>query len=553
MNYKPIDWADERLGIAKFSRKSLNKIFPDHWSFMLGEIAMYSFFVLLGTGVFLTLFFVPSTADTIYHGSYAPLDGHVVSQAYASTLNLSFNVRAGLVMRQMHHWAANVFVAAIVVHLLRIFFTGAFRKPREINWLIGSLLLMMAILEGFLGYSLPDDLISGTGIRIAYSITLSIPVVGSYLASFLFGGQFPGNSIIPRFYTIHILLIPALMAGLLGAHLAIMWHQKHTQFKGKGRTENNVVGVAMWPAYALQAGGFFFLTAAVLAALGGLVQINPIWMYGQYIPYKVSYAVQPDWYMGWLDGALRLFPSWEITGFGHMIPTIFFPAVLLPGVTFGLLMAWPWIERWFTKDYEAHNLLDNPRDNAWRTSIGVGVMAFYMVLFFASSTDVLANAFSLSLNFVLWAFRVLIFVIPPVAAYVAYKVAREASSAPKAGKPRKAMVVFRSPEGEYSAEESGPRLEVDMKLSALHGSEPKPLPEEAKLHGNEAEGGVTLENPASSRSSVTAVIPQEIEEQPDGGSGANKVPRGTPGAGGGLFSPHNWKMPKGRKDSEEEK
>ena len=553
MNYKPIDWADERLGIAKFSRKSLNKIFPDHWSFMLGEIAMYSFFVLLGTGVFLTLFFVPSTADTIYHGSYAPLDGHVVSQAYASTLNLSFNVRAGLVMRQMHHWAANVFVAAIVVHLLRIFFTGAFRKPREINWLIGSLLLMMAILEGFLGYSLPDDLISGTGIRIAYSITLSIPVVGSYLASFLFGGQFPGNSIIPRFYTIHILLIPALMAGLLGAHLAIMWHQKHTQFKGKGRTENNVVGVAMWPAYALQAGGFFFLTAAVLAALGGLVQINPIWMYGQYIPYKVSYAVQPDWYMGWLDGALRLFPSWEITGFGHMIPTIFFPAVLLPGVTFGLLMAWPWIERWFTKDYEAHNLLDNPRDNAWRTSIGVGVMAFYTVLFFASSTDVLANAFSLSLNFVLWAFRVLIFVIPPVAAYVAYKVAREASSAPKAGKPRKAMVVFRSPEGEYSAEESGPRLEVDMKLSALHGSEPKPLPEEAKLHGNEAEGGVTLENPASSRSSVTAVIPQEIEEQPDGGSGANKVPRGTPGAGGGLFSPHNWKMPKGRKDSEEEK
>ncbi len=552
MNYKPIDFLDERLGTAKFTRKSLNKIFPDHWSFMLGEIAMYSFFILLGTGVFLTLFFVPSSATTVYNGSYAPMDGHVVSQAYASTLNLSFNVRAGLVMRQMHHWAANVFVAAIVVHLLRVFFTGAFRKPREINWLVGSLLLMMAILEGFLGYSLPDDLISGTGIRIAYSITLSIPVVGSYLASFLFGGQFPGDKIIPRFYTIHILLIPALMAGLLGAHLAIMWHQKHTQYKGKGRTEKNVVGIAMWPAYAMQAGGFFFLTAAVLAALGGLVQINPIWMYGPYIPYKVSYAVQPDWYMGWLDGALRLFPSWEITGFGHMIPTIFFPAVLLPGITFGLLMAWPWIERKFTKDSAVHHLLENPRDNPWRTSVGVGVMAFYMVLFFASSTDVLANTFNVSLNFVLWTFRVLVFVIPPIAAFVAYQLAKEARSTPLAGTPRKAMVVFRSEEGEYTAEESDPRSELELKRSAMHGAEPKVLPEEARIHGEtEPEETAEEEKFVFSVSSVSAVVTEEIGERPSGGSGVYQVPRGAPGAGGGLFSPRGPQSGRDGMDSED--
>lgn len=537
MNLEPIEWVDDRLGTAKFTRKSLNKIFPDHWSFMLGEIAMYSFFILLGTGVFLTLFFNPSMATTVYHGSYTPLDGHTMSQAYASTLNLSFNVRAGLVMRQMHHWAANVFIAAIVVHLLRVFFTGAFRKPREINWVIGSILLILAIVEGFLGYSLPDDLISGTGIRIAYSIILSVPVVGSYIASFLFGGQYPGHVIIPRFYSIHILLIPALMAGLLGAHLAIMWHQKHTQFKGKGRTEKNVVGVAMWPAYALQAGGFFFLTAAVIAALGGLFQINPIWLYGPYVPYKVSYAVQPDWYMGWLDGALRLFPSWEITGFGHMIPTIFFPAVLLPGVTFTLLMAWPWIERRFTKDDEYHNLLDNPRDNTWRTTIGVAVLTFYMVLFFASSTDVLANFFNVSLNLVLWSFRVAVFVIPVITAVIAHKITKEASAVPGAGRPRKAMVIMRSDEGEYTTVESPGRPELELKHQAIHGGEPMELPEEERAHKRELGEPVSVDNEvAYATASPAVVLAEEIGERPSGGTGVFRIPR-TAGSGGGLFSP----------------
>ncbi|MDA8118347.1 MAG: ubiquinol-cytochrome c reductase cytochrome b subunit [Actinomycetota bacterium] len=518
------DWFDERLGIAKFTRKSLNKIFPDHWSFMLGEIAMYSFIVLLFTGVFLTLFFVPSSKEIIYHGAYKPLDGHKVSEAYASTLNLSFSVRAGLVMRQMHHWAANVFIAAIVVHLCRVFFTGAFRKPREINWVIGTVLLILAIVNGFLGYSLPDDLISGTGIRIAFSIVLSVPVVGSYLAFFLFGGNFPGDSIIPRFYSLHILIIPALIAGLLGAHLAVMWHQKHTQYKGKGKSERNVVGVAMWPAYALQAGGFFFLTAAVIAILGGLVQINPIWLYGQYIPYKVSYAVQPDWYMGWLDGALRLMPSWEIVGFGHMIPTIFFPAVLLPGLTFTALALWPFIEKKITKDTAEHNLLDNPRDVPWRTSVGVGVLAFYVVLFFASSTDVLANSFQLSLNFVLWGFRILLFVVPPIAAFVAYKVAKEAGSVPGTGRRKRANVILRTAEGAYYTEKTAPR-------SPHHEEEvAEELPEEVVYHALDGNHGEELVGSAApSGSGGPAGSPShsgvDLGPLPSGGSGVFRIPR----------------------------
>ena len=414
--------------------------------------------------------------------------------------------------------------------------------------MIGSSLLILAIVEGFLGYSLPDDLNSGTGIRIAYSIILSVPVVGSYLASFLFGGQYPGTSIIPRFYTIHILLIPGLMLGLLGVHLAVMWHQKHTQFKGRGKTEKNVVGVAMWPAYALQGGGFFFLTAAVLAALGGLVQINPIWLYGPYIPYKVSYAVQPDWYMGWLDGALRLMPSWEITGFGHTIPNAFFPAVLLPGITFTLLMAWPWIERKFTKDDAVHNLLDNPRDNPLRTSIGVGVTTFYMVLFFASSTDVLANFFTVSLNFVLWSFRIFLIVLPPITAYVAYKLAKEAGSLRGAGRPKKAMIISRSQEGKYAAAESEHRLDLVLKGKLIHGEVPEELPEEKRAHQREdGELVDSVENGTLSTSSPSRALAEKIGERSSDGTGIYKIPRRAPGSGGGLFSPRGLRRSKNMK------
>ncbi len=451
-------WLDDRLRVSGSGRKWVNKIFPDHWSFMIGEIALYSFVVLLATGVFLSLYFVPSAKEIIYNGPYAPLRGLRVSEAYASTIDLSFSVRCGLLMRQMHHWSANIFVGAIVVHLCRVYFTSAFRRPRELNWIIGINLLVLAIFNGFLGYSLPDDLVSGTGIRIAFSILESVPIVGSYLATFLFGGAFPGSgTIIPRFFIIHVLILPALIAGLLGAHLALIVRNKHTQFRGHGATEKNVVGAPMWPTFFAKTNGFLFLVAGVTAVLGAAVQINPIWQYGPYVPYHVTYAVQPDWYMGWLDGAMRIWPAWEVHFPGHMIPAVFFPAILLPGITFTLLGAWPFIESRFTKDFAEHHLLVRPRDRPRHTALGAAVLAFYFVLFGASATDVLANYLSLSLNVVLWSFRILVIVVPLVVYPIALRICKELQHTPGGGKTKRHNIVLRSADGGYSTVVSEPR------------------------------------------------------------------------------------------------
>ena len=460
---KPVDpvdisvrWLDERLGLGKGTRSLLDKIFPDHWSFLLGEIALYSFVVLILTGIFLSLYYNPSSAEVVYHGAYAPLRGIRMSAAYASSVDLSFAVRSGLVIRQMHHWAADVFVGSIAVHMCRIFFTGAYRKPRELNWIIGVTLLTLAIINGFIGYSLPDDLVSGTGIRLAYSFVLSMPLVGSYLAVFLFGGNYPGNgSIIPRFFILHVLVLPLVLLGLITAHLGLLVRQKHTQFAGHGRTEHNVVGSPMYPTFIAKTTGFLFMITGVLWALGGLAQINPIWQFGPYQPYQISYAVQPDWYMGWLDGALRIMPSWEFVGFGHTIPLeVFLPTILFPGLTFTLFYAWPFIETKLTGDRAEHNLLDRPRDKPRRTAIGAAALAFYFTLFAASSTDVMANFFQISLNSVLWFFRFAVLVIPVIVGFVAWRLCLDLSGTAGSGKRKRANVVTRSASGEYAITKS---------------------------------------------------------------------------------------------------
>ena len=416
---------DRRLGMARFARTALNKVFPDHWSFMIGEIAMYCLVILILTGVYLTFFFVPDSRQVVYHGSYAPLRGVRMSAAYESTLHVSFDVRAGLVMRQIHHWAALLFIGSILVHMLRIFFTGAFRKPRELNWMVGLTLFLLALGNGFTGYSLPDDLLSGTGLRIAYSVLLSIPFIGPWSAFLVFGGEFPSDDIIPRLFVIHVLIVPALIVGLLTVHLAMLVRQKHTQFAGRGRTERNVVGSKLWPTFTAKTLGLFFFVFAVCAALGGLAQINPVWLYGPFQPAAVSAGSQPDWYLGWLEGALRLMPPWELRVGGFEIPNPFFPGVLLPGITFTTLYLWPYLEERFTKDHAQHHLLDRPRDRPIRTSIGVAVLAFYLVLFLAGGNDVIAAHFSLSVNAVTYVFRVLLFVLPAVAAVVTYRLCKE--------------------------------------------------------------------------------------------------------------------------------
>ncbi|CAN5909540.1 cytochrome bc complex cytochrome b subunit [soil metagenome] len=452
--FKGARWLDERLGGAKFARTALNKVFPDHWSFMLGELVLYSFVVLILTGVYLTFFYVPSTEMVVYEGSYVALQDVEMTAAYQSTLEISFDVRAGLLMRQMHHWAALLFVAVMVVHMGRVFFTGAFRKPRELNWIVGVTLLTLAIFNGFAGYSLVDDQLSGTGLRIAYSIALSIPLVGTWITSLLFGGEFPGPDIIERLYVIHILLLPALIALLIGAHLYMVVRQKHTQFPGPGRREDNVVGEAMFPTYAAKATGLFFLTVAVLCLLGGLVQINPIWIYGPFEPAEVSAASQPDWYMAWLDGALRIFPGWELRLFGFEVPNPFFPGVLLAGVVFGLLYAWPFLEARVTGDHATHHLNDRPRQRPVRTAIGVGAMAFYAVLFGGGATDVLATTFGLSVNAVVWGFRVAVIVLPVVAGWMAYRLCVELSA--REGVPTASKVHWREIPGRLRHGAGGP-------------------------------------------------------------------------------------------------
>jgi ubiquinol-cytochrome c reductase cytochrome b subunit len=492
---KMLDDLDDRLGIAKGGRAFLNKIFPDHWSFMLGEIVLYSFVVLIATGVFLSLYFIPSQSEVVYHGSYVPLRGVRVTEAYASTVDLSFAVRAGLLMRQMHHWAADVFLGSMIIHMARVFFTGAFRKPRELNWTIGILMLILSIANGFIGYSLPDDLISGTGLRIAYSIILSIPLVGSYVASFLFGGNFPGDVIISRFYTLHVLILPVAIGGLLAAHLGLMVHQKHTQFPGKGRTEHNVIGTPMYPSFMAKTTGFLFMVTAALATLGGLAQINPIWQFGPYQPYKISYAVQPDWYMGWLDGALRIMPAWEWSGWGHTIPwEVVLPAVVFPALIFNICFLWPLIERKFTGDNELHNLLDRPRDRPKRTAAGAAMLALLFTVFAASATDVLANYFNVSLNLVLWFFRIAVIVVPIIAGLLTWRICIEMQGAPGIGKRKRHVIISRTARGEYLSTPTAPRPgdehhELDAEpVPERIEMEPEPVGAAATTHSSDTPG-----------------------------------------------------------------
>ena len=413
--------ADERLTIAGPLRRTLNKVFPDHWSFLLGEIALYSFIILLLSGTYLTFFFDASMEEVAYDGSYAPLRGIEMSKAYATSLDISFDVRGGLLMRQIHHWAALLFVAAIVVHLMRTFFTGAFRKPREANWMIGVGLLILSILEGVFGYSLPDDLLSGTGLRIINAIILSIPVVGSWVAFALFGGEFPGTVIIGRFYILHVLLIPGILLALISAHLLLIVKNKHTQFPGPGRTEQNVVGKRFFPVFAVKSGGFFMVVFGLTAALGGLVQINPIWLYGPYDPSQVSAGSQPDWYVGFLDGSTRLFPPWDLYIFGYNIPPLFWPTIVMPGLLFTMLALYPVIEATLTKDRAHHNLLQRPRDVPVRTAIGAMAIAFYTVLWISGGNDLIAEKFDISLNAMTWVGRIGLIAVPPIAYWVTYR------------------------------------------------------------------------------------------------------------------------------------
>ncbi|MEU6142688.1 ubiquinol-cytochrome c reductase cytochrome b subunit [Streptomyces sp. NPDC047081] len=412
-----VNAVDGRLPVHDGGGQLLRKAFPDHWSFLLGELALYSLVVLLLTGVWLTLFFKPEMREVVYDGGYAPLHGVRMSEAFDSTLHISFDVRGGLLIRQLHHWAALVFIGAIGLHLLRIFFTGAFRRPREMNWVIGVTLFVIALAEGFAGYSLPDDLLSGTGLRIAQGIMLSIPVVGTYVAMFVFGGQFPAHDIVPRLYAMHILLLPGVLVALVTVHLILVFYLKHTQWRGPGRTNANAVGKPLFPQFMASSIGLSLTVFGVLAFLAGVAQINPVWVYGPYRPDQVSTGSQPDWYVGFLEGALRLVPPWETSFAGHTLMwNVLLPAVVLPALLFAVLYAYPFVEQRLTGEWrQEQHLCDRPRERPVRTGLGVAGITFYGVLLLAGGNDVIAQSFRISVNTLTWILRIALVVGPVVA------------------------------------------------------------------------------------------------------------------------------------------
>jgi len=421
-----VRWNEQRVGAATGIKMAMRYVFPDHWSFMLGEIALYSFMVLIGTGIFLAAFYSPGDSQVIYHGPYTLLRGEQMSEAYRSVLDISFSVSAGLLFRQVHHWAANLFVASIVLHLIRIVFTGAYRKPRDLTYYVGLLMLMLAVLEGFAGYSLVDDLLSGMGLAIAYSVAMSVPFIGAQLAYLIWGGPFPGSSsFLPRLELFHILIAPMIIAILITVHLALVMRQHHSQFPGPGRRERNVVGTPMWPAYALRSIGLLFAVAGILFLVGGLIQINPIWEWGPYHPYLSENGAQPDWYIGWLIGALRLMPNYEFAIGNHtIIPNPFWGGVLFPMFVFGVLFMWPWAERRLTGDHRRHDLLDRPRDRPVRTALAAAFLSWVALIFFVGASDRVFYRLQISYVGQIHFWRIAIWVIPVIVFFLTRGVCR---------------------------------------------------------------------------------------------------------------------------------
>ena len=417
------NYIDERSSISGIVKEIGRKIFPDHWSFMLGEIALWAFVVVFISGSFLTFFFQASMVETHYTGAYAPMRGIEMSVAFESALRISFDIRGGLLVRQIHHWAALVFIAGIGVHMLRVFFTGAFRKPRELNWVIGFVLFILALAEGFTGYSLPDDLLSGNGLRIIDGMIKGLPLIGTWTSFLIFGGEFPGTDIVGRLYTMHILLLPMLVIAFIVLHLMLMIINKHTQFAGPGRTNDNVVGYPMMPVYMSKMGGYLFIVFGVIVLIASFFQILPFWQYGPYDPSPISAGTQPDWYIGFADGALRLAPSnWDIVfmdrtwSFGILIPV----AVL--GLFIVAVAIYPFIEAWITGDKREHHIAERPRNAATRTAIGVAGVIFYAVMWAAASSDLMATHFMLTMEGVIHTLQALLFVGPILGYFITKRI-----------------------------------------------------------------------------------------------------------------------------------
>jgi ubiquinol-cytochrome c reductase cytochrome b subunit len=427
---------DERFGSNAAVRYFMVKVYPDHWSFYLGEFALYSFALLVATGIWLTFAYVPSA-----------------NGAYASVIALSRATPVGYLVRQVHHWSAVVFVAAILIHMARIFFTGAFRKPRELNWIVGFTMLVLASLTGFTGYSLPNDALSGAGVRIADSVALSVPLVGRWAADVLNGGGYPGPLLMSHFYTIHVYYLPIAIAGLLSLHLGMLLYQKHTQFE---RDPAHVVGRRFWPDYALRTLAAFAMSVAVVLVLASSIEINPIENYGPYHDWTILNPAAPDWYAAFLDGALRLGPSIEWTFFGHPLPAVFWPGVVLPTLTLALIGAWPWIDGHFTRDDRAHDVLVPAASAPIRTGAGTALILAGFVLTLAASDDQQSRTFHLSVVWLVMIYRYAFVVVPLLGGWIAMTIAREIHlrRVDRGREPERRVIYRRNAQGGFDEEKA---------------------------------------------------------------------------------------------------
>ena len=362
------EWLNERLDLDRLNKKFMRKAFPVHHSFFLGEITLFAFITLVLTGLFLTFNFEPSARIIKVAGRELPA-------AYASVLYID-SLPFGKVIRSVHHWSAHIMVAAAFLHLLRILLSGAYKKPREINWFLGLALLGVVVFTAFTGYSLPYDAFSVTATQIGYGIGASIPYIGEWIAQLIFGGEFPTLHSLPRLYSLHVLWLPLTLMALIGLHMLIMIKQKHTQPRyAKAVAPGKILGVPMMPMQVSVMTLLFLLYLGVLFILGGSIIAHPIEAYGP--PSTSTPAVKPDWYFLWIYGILQIIPNtWVIPlPGGAEINPEFIGGVLVPGILGLVAVILPFVDNRKTK----MRYVELPSRHPMRTSVTVGILVFFLV------------------------------------------------------------------------------------------------------------------------------------------------------------------------------
>ncbi|AXG10751.1 cytochrome b [Haloplanus rubicundus] len=435
------DWFDSRLGVEE-GQEFLGKAFPAEDSFLLGEVALFCFLFLVLSGVFLGFFYEPSTSDVEYDGSVAEYQGEEMPEAFVSVLHITYTVPFGMFIRRLHHWAAHLFVASIGLHMLRVFFTGAYRNPREPNWVVGTGLAVLAMGAAYTGYALPFDEFAATATSIGYNLTVSVPLIGDFLGAIVFGGQFPTSATIPRLYFLHVLVIPAAIAVGLAVHMAILIRQKHTEaprdgdVRAGGRTvdeddDSVIVGLPAVPNQTAVSAVVFFLTAATLSALAGFLPVHNVAEYGPNDPAATPELIMPDWFLMWVYGFLKLLPTWLSFSVGPVhVSTEFIGGIVLPGLVFAAVVAWPFVDR----TEEIHFTAD-PLDRPLPTAVGVAAVAFIMIASIAGMNNILASqVLGTTTNVVNPILTAALLGVPPLFGAVTYLLLRGDASGPESGR-----------------------------------------------------------------------------------------------------------------------